>query len=209
MHDVDRTYQEQEDESFEFEFNTEEEWGEVFNESELNELAMELLEVGNDQELEQFLGSLIKKAGSAIRKVVSSPTGQALGAKLKSLAKQGLVAGGRAVGNMVLPGLGGAVGGKLGQRVGQAFGLELEGLSQEDREFEVAKQFVRLAGNASRAALSAGEGASPQQAVGAAMQQAIQRYAPGLAGAATPPRAGTATSGRWVRKGNKIILHGV
>ncbi|NTX12254.1 hypothetical protein HUA74_03230 [Myxococcus sp. CA051A] len=206
MHDVDRTYQELEGESFEFEFNAEGPWGEVFNETELNELAAELLEVSNDQELEQFLGNLIKRAGSALRKAVDSPLGQKLGGLLKHAARQGLPMVGRALGNLVAPGIGGVVGGKLAQRAGQAFGLELEGLSQEDSEFEVAKQFVRLAADASKAALSAAPGGSPQQVAGAAVQQALQRFAPGLVPARAASSAGT--TGRWVRKGNTIVLYG-
>ncbi|NBD09387.1 MULTISPECIES: hypothetical protein [Corallococcus] len=209
MHDVDRTYQELEGESFEFEFNAESEWGEVFNENELNELASELLEVSNEQELDQFLGNIIKKVGSAVGKVVKSPLGKQLGGMLKGLARQALPMVGSALGNLVVPGVGGAVGGKLASMAGQAFGLELEGLSQEDREFEVARQIVRLASDASKTALNSPDNASPQQVAGAAVHQAIQKFAPGFA-AQMPHAAGTGgRSGRWVRKGNKIILYGV
>jgi hypothetical protein len=44
-----------------------------------DELAAELLEVRSDQELEYFLGSLISKAVSTIRKAVNTPVGRALG----------------------------------------------------------------------------------------------------------------------------------
>jgi len=39
--------------------------------------------------------------------------------------------------------------------VGKALGLELEGLSLEDREFEGAKQFVKFAGETVKSAVSA------------------------------------------------------
>ncbi|MBK6506124.1 MAG: hypothetical protein IPG02_10755 [Ignavibacteria bacterium] len=42
------------------------------------------------------------------------------------------------------PGLGTAIGGALGSAASNMFELELEGLSQEDREFETAKAYVRL-----------------------------------------------------------------
>jgi len=208
MHDLDRTSREQESESFEYEFNAESETHEVFQENELNELASELLEVQNDHELEQFLGGLIKKVGGAVGSFVKSPIGKALGGALKSVAKTALPMAGAALGNVLLPGVGGVVGRQLGSFAGKALGLELEGLSQEDREFEVAKQVVRLAADASRSALTAGEGQNPAQVASAAVQQAIQRYAPGLTAQPSPAGAG-GRSGRWVRRGNRIVLYGV
>ncbi|MBF5041661.1 hypothetical protein FGE12_04620 [Aggregicoccus sp. 17bor-14] len=207
MHDLDRTYRQMEGESFEFEFNAEGEWGEVFQENELNELATELLEVQNDQELEQFLGSLIKKVGGAVGKVVRSPIGQALGGVLKSVAKTALPMAGAALGNLVVPGIGGVVGGKLAGMAGSALGLELEGLSAEDREFEVAKQVVRLSADAARTALTQG-GLNPQAAAQNAVAQALQRFAPGLT-AQSSAHHGTHNTGRWVRKGNRVVLYGL
>ena len=59
------------------------------------ELAAELLEVSNEQELEQFLGDFIKKAGKAIGGFVKSPIGQAIGGVLKSAANVALPIAGR------------------------------------------------------------------------------------------------------------------
>ena len=205
MHDLDRTYRQLEGESFEFEFNAEGEWAEVFQESELNELATELLEVQNDQELDQFLGGLIKKVGSAVGKVVRSPVGQALGGVLKTVAKQALPMAGAALGNLVVPGAGGIVGSKLASMAGSALGLELEGLSAEDREFEVAKQVVRLSADAARTALTQ-PGLNPQTTAQAAVGQALQKFAPGLAPQAN---GGRQSSGRWVRRGSKVVLYGI
>uniref|UniRef100_UPI004055B22C hypothetical protein n=1 Tax=Candidatus Electronema sp. TaxID=2698783 RepID=UPI004055B22C len=59
--------QELEFENFEFE----DEWsgeGEVFSEAELMELAGELLEIESEAELDQFLGKLIKRAASGIKR---------------------------------------------------------------------------------------------------------------------------------------------
>ena len=75
---------------YEFESGTAQSESEVFNEAEQMELAAELLEVRDEAELEQFLGSLIKKAGSALGKVVKSPVGKAIGGFLKSAAKKAL-----------------------------------------------------------------------------------------------------------------------
>jgi hypothetical protein len=232
MHDLDRTLgrtQMEADKFFEFQ-GEEETYGEygqgesfefqgedeVFNESELNELASELLSVSNQQELNQFLGDLIKKAGNAVRQVVSSPLGQQLGGMLKSAAKTALPIVGSAIGNAIVPGVGGAVGGKLASMAGSMFGLETEGLSNEDRQFEVAKQFVRFGGDATQKAVAmANQGTPTPAAVKTAVQQAAERFVPGLLSgaptAAAAPGAGPhrhlAHRGTWTRQGRKIIVH--
>ena len=84
-------------------------------------------------------------------------------------------------------------------------GLELEGLSPEDQEFEVARRFVRFAGEASRQAAAAPPTAPADEVVQAALQRAAQRYAPGLSAGMT--RGGrTKGSGRWVRRGRSIVV---
>jgi Xaa-Pro aminopeptidase len=91
------------------------------------------------------------------------------------------------------------------------FGLELEGLSQEDREFEVAKQFVRLAGDATAQAVQAAQqGKNVQQAVKEAVTQAAQKFAPGLlqGGGNGAPAHGARSHGRWIRQGGKIVILG-
>ncbi|MGW8392169.1 hypothetical protein [Pseudoduganella sp. HUAS MS19] len=66
-----------------------------------------------------------------------------------------------------------------GPRAGRMLGLELEGLSAEDREFETARQFMRFAGLAARRARQAARG-DPRQIRRAALNLAARRYAPGL-----------------------------
>jgi hypothetical protein len=120
---------------------------------------------------------------------------------------------GAALGNLVLPGIGGAVGGQLASAAGRMFGLELEGLSPEDREYEVARRFVQFASDAVRQAAQIPQSASPAQAAGQAIAAAAQRFAPGLlqqthgAGQAIAGRG--RRSGRWVRRGRAIIVIGV
>jgi uncharacterized protein (DUF697 family) len=213
MHDIDRTMGRTNMEAFEFqgeeEMNEFQSEGEgVLHEEELNELATELLSVANEQELEQFLGGLIKKVGSAVGSFVKSPVGQQLGGMLKGVAKKALPIAGAALGNLIAPGVGGAIGGKLGSAAGSLFGLELEGLSHEDREYEVAKQFVRLAADATHNATKAPPGTPPAKVAQSALTQAAQKFAPGLL--AGGPSAGSGGArGRWIRKGNKIVLYGV
>lgn len=220
MHDIDRTQLEDEFafESEQFEFAGE--LQEVFGEAEQLELAAELLEVRDEQELDRFLGSLIRRAGSAIGRAIQSPTGQAIGGVLKNAAKDAA--------RQIIPigsqALGSAIGGRLGPIIGNgvasmattALGLEAETMNQEDREFEGARQFVRLAGNVvKRTASSRGD---PRAAARAAIGAAAQALAPGLSpsggggmgyatgGASTAQSGARGQSGRWVRRGSKIVL---
>ena len=62
---------------------------------------------------------------------------------------------GRALGTFVGGPVSGMIGGKLASAAGRMFGLELEGLSVEDREFEVARRLVRFASATTKNALSA------------------------------------------------------
>jgi hypothetical protein len=180
----------------------------TFNEADEMELAAELLSVTNEAELDQFLGKLIRKAGG----FVSSALGPELIGQIKGLAKKALPILGTAVGNMVVPGVGGVVGGKV---AGSMMGLELEGLSLEDQEFEVAKQIVRLGSAAARNAAQAGLYAPPDQVAHEAFSAAAQQYAPGLFRNGRPRyssrrgrRCSHSNSGRWVRRGNAILLLG-
>src|SRR4051812_13887619 len=138
-----------------YEFEQQEQGEHVFNEEQEMELAAELLEVSNEQELEQFLGSLISSAGKALGGIVKGPIGKTLGGALKGLAKTALPIAGGALGTFFGGPVGTAIGSKLGSFAGSALGLETEGLSAEDREFEVARQFVRMAGDAVKTALEA------------------------------------------------------
>jgi hypothetical protein len=181
-----------------------------FNETEEMELAAELLAVSNEAELEQFLGKLFKKAGAFL----SSALGEDLMGQVKQVAGKAIPLLGSAIGNMVVPGAGGVVGGKL---AGSLLGLELEGLSYEDQEFEVAKQIVRLSGAAARNAAQSDEYGPPAQVAHEAFAAAAQQYAPGLWRNRRPRYSSgqgrrcshCCNSGRWVRRGNAILLLGV
>ena len=237
MHDIDRTQMEYspeleayEQEQFEY---GEAEWGAetgVFSEAEAMELAAELLEVSSEAELDRFLGGLIKKAGQAVGQFVKSPVGQQLGGLLKGAAKKALPMVGSAIGGYFGGPSGAQMGSQVASAAGQIFGLELEGLSQEDQEFEVAKSFVQFAGEAVKNATSAPPTANEISAAGAfdvarkfaqaATLAAARKRAPGLlASAPTPTPGGAAgpacpscghgaSSGRWMRRGTKIVLFG-
>lgn len=216
MHDIDRTQMEyaQYESAFEseqFEFGAIGEVGGVFSEAQEMELAQELLLVNTEAELDRFLGDLIRKAGSAIGQAVRSPTGQAIGGMLKGVAKKALPVAGTALGAYFGGPLGAKIGGGLASMAGSALGLEAESMQQEDREFEGARQFVRMAGDiVNRTASSGGD---PRSSAQAATLAAAKQFAPGLLGGAAAPAAGGAAtgaqSGRWVRQGNAVILHGM
>lgn len=222
MHDIDRTQMEYEPEAdaFEtdqFEFTeelTDTEFESPFSEEEEMDLATELLTISSEEELDQFLGNLFKRAWRGIKKVgsVIGRVARPLAGILKPLAKKALPFVGGALGSMIpIPGVGTALGSALGGALSKALEMELEGVSPEDKEFEMARRFVRIAGTAARkAALQPGQ--EPQIAAKNAVISALKRHVPTL-----PPVSGTGVSsygvpgrsGRWIRKGNKIILLGV
>jgi hypothetical protein len=184
-----------------------------FSEAEEMELAAELLSVTNEQELDQFIGSLLKKARKAIGKFVASPVGKQLGGIIKGAAKSALPILGSAFGNVLLPGAGGAMGGQLAAGAGSLLGLELEGLSQEDQEFEIARQLVRFGGASVSNAAEMPPTESPQQTAQSAAANAAQQYAPGYLNQQSSGKSRCSCShrngGHWKRSGNKIIIYGV
>ena len=190
-----------EEEAFEQEFSPG-----VFSESEEIELTSELLEINNEQQLDHFLGNLISKAGKAVGKFIQSPVGKAIGGVLKGVAKYGLPVAAGAVGTIFGGPVGGMVGSSLASTVTKALGLELEGLSPEDREFEAARQFVRFAGQAVKNTLEAAPQVNPNLAAKAAASEAAHVFAPGLLNS---PTLATTMRGTWVRHGACIVLHGV
>jgi uncharacterized protein (DUF697 family) len=175
------------------------------------EYASQLMEVGDEMELEEFLGDLVKSVAKAAGGLIRSPVGKALTGALKSA----LPAVGGALGSIVAPGIGTAIGSRLGSLASGAF--ELEGLDHEQAEFEAARGVVRLAAAAAQNAALAPPGMPPQAVANEALTGAAQRFAPGLvpmltAGGGQPSYGQPAygqQSGRWVRRGRKIILFGV
>jgi hypothetical protein len=192
MHDFDRITAEYEslipelgeyEQSGEWEAEAESEryWGNApLSEAAEMELAAELLDVRNEQELDHFLGDLISKVGKGISGFANSSVGKALGGVLKKVAKTALPIAGSALGTFVGGPAGGMLGGKLASAAGDMFGLELEGLSGEDREFEVARRYVRFASKAAQNAAKSRRGGNPQQTARTAIMNAAKQHAPGL-----------------------------
>lgn len=181
MHDIDRTTLEA-DETYEgFEAASFEDEGEdeVFSEDEVDELASEILGAASEDEVDYFLGKLLKKAGRAVGKALRSPVGKALGGLLKNVAKTVLPIAGQVVGTAFGGPAGGALAGQLGSAVSGALEMDMEGLSSEEQELQKARKFVKLAGTAAKkAARSAG--IDPEQVARQAFAAAAKAHAPAL-----------------------------
>jgi hypothetical protein len=142
-----------------------------FNAEQEMELAMELLAVQSEEELEQFLGKMFKGVWKGIKKVAKP-----LGGILKGIAKKALPFVGGALGSFIpIPGVGTALGRALGGALSNALELEMQEMPGVDRELEVARRFVRIAGSAAQAA---GDGDGSPQAVRRAVLEAMRNHAP-------------------------------
>lgn len=170
------------------------ETNELSNESMEMELATELLNVSNEAELEQFLGGLIKKAAGAVKSFANSSAGRAVGGFLKSAAKKALPIVGRVAGTYFGGPLGGQIGSQLGSAASNLFELELEGLSNEDKEFELSRAYVRFANAAVKQAVQSGRNprfrGNPLGIAKNAVVSAARRHAPGLLRPIRPYRQG-------------------
>ncbi|SLK13657.1 hypothetical protein [Arthrobacter sp. P2b] len=229
MHDIDRALFEGQDEgtwgevmdeesgySFEGEqspfqaedsYENDEMWGETDGETDELALAAELLAVTDEGELDQFLGSLARRAVSAAKDFAGSSAGKAVGNILKSAARKALPQLGQAVGNYIVPGAGGQAGQRVGQWLGTKFesGLQLEGLSAEDRDLETARAFVRFATSTAQRAAAMPKSVPAPLAAQKAATAAARQHLPGLL--KSPGKSGSpAESGRWIRRGRNIVI---
>ncbi len=232
------------------------------SETQEMELASELLEVSTEAELEYFFGGLARRVARGVKNFARSSIGKRVGRAFRTIAKRALPMAGKALGGFVGGPVGSKVGGTLGNFAASLFELELEGLSHEDRELEVARQLVRFGAAAVNRAARAPRSADPAQAARHALLSAARVYAPGLvrrgplcgrcgngkrtrgaglsrrgADAVAPPSAAPARrgngrlvdiaaeaapaqpdsayasapstrGGRWIRRGDRIILMG-
>ena len=162
------------------------------------EFGADLLEVASEDELDDFLRGLIAAVSRRGHALAGSPLGDALAQTLKRAARPILP-----IRSGTLVPAAAADAPDLKQRAARIFGLELEGLSPEDKEFEVAQHFVRLAADTIRKAAAAPASASPVDIARAALAQAARQHAPGLMrhGDGLAPLAG-----RWIRAGSRIVV---
>jgi uncharacterized protein (DUF697 family) len=156
------------------------------------ELTSELLEVQSEEELEEFLGNLVKGVAKGVGGFIKSPIGKQLTGVLKNVAKKALPIAGSALGSFIAPGVGTAIGGKLGSLASNLFELEAEGMNQEQLEFEMGRRVVRLAASSAATAAHAPRNVPPRRVVQVAITQAARQHAPGL----LRGTRGTGTMGR-------------
>ncbi|MFN0016402.1 MAG: hypothetical protein ACKVU2_17815 [Saprospiraceae bacterium] len=212
------------------EWEGEEEWDGEYDLSQEAEyeLAAELLAVNSEAELDQFLGKLVRRAARRVSNFAKSNAGRALIGGLKKVAKTALPIAGKVAGSFFGGPVGGMIGSKVGSFASNLFEVNLEGMSNEDREFEVARRVVRLSNTAARRAASGirrgrHRGMSPAAFARRALKQASVKHAPGLL---TPVGGGSMTSnvnynngggggmsapdlpgsGTWIRQGDQIIV---
>ena len=167
-----------------------------FSEEMTSELAFELLSVNNEEELNEFLGKWIRRAGRFLKRKLPA-VGRFLKKGLRGIAKIALPA----VGAMV----GGPIGSKAGQVASNLFEIELEGLSPEDQEFEIAKRVIGYGNETMRNVARIPGSIPPEQTVKLAFKKAAATHAPGM----VKPRSKWPMQGSWRRDGSNIILHGV
>ena len=169
MHDIDQASEAQQSES---------EFGELaqsdealpLREADEFELASRLLGASSDQEVDQVLRDVFHAVGHAAGAFARPETGRRLGGLLKDAVMT------------ALPIVGTTEGGTrdLAQEAGALLGLELEGLSPQDQEFESSRQLVRLMGRAYHNAAHAPRSMSPRVVARTAAVSSARRYAPGL-----------------------------
>ncbi len=234
MHDIDRTMQEMEyegemeiefdDEMFEMEFDQDDmefddeleydgddmELGvNPFTEEEEMELASQLLSVNNDEELDLFFRRLGRRIKRGARKAGRFLKSKRFRRVLKGVAKKALPIAGKAAGAYFGGPIGAKIGGMAGSYASSLFEMELEGLSPEDQEFEVARRIVRFAGAAAQNADKLSRKMPVSKAAAAGIRIAAKRFAPGLVKGRFSGKFGkSGTSGKWIRKKNRIILFG-
>lgn len=180
----------------EYEFNLEllGESGELEFEQEL---AMELMEISNEYELENFLGAIWDGA----KKIYNSPQGQAI--------KKDFVAGAKSFGKKMLPSVGrnlgsyfgGSTGGKIGGQLAGAASNWLFGEVNEQEAMDYVK-VIRKAANYLNRALSAGAWAPPKAMVTQAINQSARPVI------AQRGYSSSQNSGQWIRQGNNLVLQG-
>ena len=209
------TYDEEleyDDEEFEYddqELEMEMEYGSPLSEEEEYELAAELLEIGTDEELDYFLRKAFRKARRFIKR-----KGRRFGRRLwrgakrmgRRVARRALTLGGKALGGVIGGPFGAAAGGFASRKAAKLLGLELEGMSPEDQEFEVAKRVVRFNAEMAKNIATAPENLPEEEVLRRAAKKAAAKHLPGLVGRRGRKPRINKKGGRWYRKGNRIIL---
>lgn len=149
-------------------------------------LAARLLELHGGAQLDRFIDAMVHGGGAPA----------SLAESLKRAARQVLPLHG-GPGSPVIESLRRRGKSDPIARAARIFGVELEGLSPEDKEFELAQRFVRFAREAIRLAADA----SGPAGGAAALAEAARSHAPGLL------HCTSGRMGRWQRQGDRIVVY--
>ena len=180
--------------------------GGVFAEALDLEFAARLLEVTNEQQLDELLDEVIRESGAAAGAALKPSDARSIVGALKDAIHRVLPLANMDAGAPVQSSVGARLGRSLASSAGQMLGLELEGLSPEDREFEAVRQFLRFAAETIKNAMRDSSGASAHERAHRAAKDAAEVYAPGLLPGGTHIPG---NSGRWIACHDRIILYGV
>lgn len=142
------------------------------NELEELDLASAFLEVTTDSELATALNRILRRGAMLVGKPIDPQVAQHLGSRLRRA--------GQSVRTLLMPPAGRSDGGSTSEAMERITGAELEGLSDEDKEFETARAFVRFAMEAGRLAAKAPPTQRPAAIATAATRVAARLHAPGL-----------------------------
>ncbi|MCI5146272.1 MAG: hypothetical protein D3923_12260 [Candidatus Electrothrix sp. AR3] len=176
-----------------------------------------MLNVSSDAELDQFLGKVFKRVVRKVRKFrrYAKPAWRLF----RKIGKRVLPYAGAAVGAYFGGPAGAAAGRRLGRFAGSRLEMELEGMSGEEMEFEVARRLVRTISATAKKTIKAPEEVKPDVAVKKAAASAVQKFMPyyrrsrqrkyGKSFGMQRRSGRSGRSGRWVRRGNSIIIHGI
>jgi hypothetical protein len=135
------------------------------------ELASKALGLSDDHELEAFLGDVFHAVGTAAGRFARPETGRELAGMLRGAMAHAVPSVGSGQG-LDLP--------SLAQQAGSLLGLELEGLSPQDQEFEAGRGLVRFLGGAYHHAIGAPRELRPRTVARRAMIGSARRFAPGM-----------------------------
>jgi len=163
------------------------------------ELATELMELRDERSLRRFVGRVVAATARATGRGRGAPAAEPIQRLLMSILQRAIPRsppGSGSAANLVAP----VLGDRLADIPDHRLGLELEGLSEEDRQFETARQLVRFAVDAGRRALAPSQ-TDPGSHARAAVFAAARRHAPGLVANWQPVTAARFGSGFENRAG--------
>jgi len=167
---------------------------------EMQEMAFaaEILELRDERGLEALVGRVVGEVARALGQSRASPPAEAIRRLLTSVLKQSMPRAAAARSRAIIAPI---FGDRLAAIPGHSLGLELEGLSEEDRRFETARQLVRFVAGAAKRGLAASQ-LEPGHAARAAAFAAARHHAPGMMAGRQPGSAVRFGSGFEDRAGS-------